>query len=185
MTPALPARILNGVVNEVTSLLLDVRDLHDGSGVLPIQGEVSIPRIVTENKQVQRIAPIEADLVATSDEGIYRVEGRLKTTLRYQCSRCLDEFESTVKMPFDEQFSERAKHEDVNIVKGSQVELDPLIEETVNLAVEYRPLCRADCRGLCPVCGINLNYEQCSCDRKVADPRWAALKDLLLKDEPE
>lgn len=166
-------------------MLLDVRELDVGGGVLPIQGEVSISRIVAENKQVQRIAPIEADLVATSDEGICRVQGLLQTTLRYQCSRCLGEFESTVKMPFDEQFSERTKREDINVVKGWQVELDPYIEETVNLAVEFRPLCRADCRGLCPICGINLNHEQCSCDQKVTDPRWTALKDLLLKDEPE
>jgi uncharacterized protein len=38
--------------------------------------------------------------------------------------------------------------------------------------------CRADCKGLCPQCGKNLNQEQCSCSREVEDPRWAALKDV-------
>ncbi|WDL97396.1 YceD family protein [Alicyclobacillus sp. ALC3] len=166
-------------------LLLDFRELHDAGDVLPIQGAVDIPRIAAENQQVIRLAPIACDLMAIGTAGICRVRGHLETLLRYECSRCLEEYDSPLVANFDEQFSERVRQDDVHLVEGSQVDLTPYIEEVVNLVIDFRPLCRDDCQGLCSVCGTNLNDHRCNCDRAVQDPRWAALEGLLSKDEPE
>jgi uncharacterized protein len=166
-------------------LLLDFRVLAAAGDVLALRGEVDIPRIADENAQVEQLSPIETRLVATKEHEVCRVEGELRTSLRYQCSRCLDSYESLLETPFDESFTNAPGHEDAHVVEGTAVELDPYIEETVNLALEYRPLCRESCQGLCPVCGCNLNHETCNCDRQARDPRWAALEDLLLDDKPE
>lgn len=185
LTPECLPRILSCVANEVTSLLLDFRELRDAGDVFPIQGTVDIPRIAAENQQVVRLSPIAMDLKAIGADEVCRVHGQLETAFRYQCSRCLDEYDSPLCTSFDEQFSERVKQGDVHLVEGPQVDLTPYIEETVNLAIDFRPLCRDDCQGLCPVCGANLNHHQCNCDRTVHDPRWAALEGLLSKEEPE
>lgn len=62
---------------------------------------------------------------------------------------------------------------------GETVDLEPLVREHLLLAVPYAPLCREDCKGLCPQCGIDRNVESCACEKPV-DPRFAALKGLKL-----
>jgi uncharacterized protein len=49
------------------------------------------------------------------------------------------------------------------------------------LSIPLKVLCKDDCKGLCPRCGINLNDTSCSCDTTDTDPRWAPLSKL--KDE--
>jgi uncharacterized protein len=59
------------------------------------------------------------------------------------------------------------------------IELAPLIEEQVLLALPTRPLCREDCRGLCDGCGVNLNNEECACNPVAAsDSRMAIFRTL-------
>jgi uncharacterized protein len=62
---------------------------------------------------------------------------------------------------------------------GETVDLEPLVREHLVLAVPYAPLCREDCKGLCPQCGIDRNTATCACE-KPGDPRFAALKGLKL-----
>src|SRR2546422_132133 len=58
------------------------------------------------------------------------------------------------------------------------VVLDDLVRQEVILAVPFSPQCRADCRGLCPQCGQDLNVGACAC-APPPDPRWAALREYL------
>ncbi len=61
---------------------------------------------------------------------------------------------------------------------GKVIELDPVVREQLLLALPSYPVCQDNCKGLCPVCGTNLNERDCGCDRRVPDPRWAALAKL-------
>ncbi|HET6915863.1 MAG TPA: DUF177 domain-containing protein [Acidimicrobiales bacterium] len=63
-------------------------------------------------------------------------------------------------------------------LKGELLDLQPLVRDALLLDLPLAPLCREDCKGLCPTCGADLNDGPCSCARAPADPRWAAL-DLL------
>lgn len=67
---------------------------------------------------------------------------------------------------------------DVYPYDEDEVDLAPLFREQLVLAVPFAPLCREDCKGLCSVCGIDLNTGSCTCDRRVIDPRLASLRDL-------
>ena len=68
---------------------------------------------------------------------------------------------------------------DVFPYDGEKIDLEPLFREQFVLAVPYAPLCKEDCKGLCPQCGIDRNTATCSCE-KPTDPRLAALKGLKL-----
>ncbi len=59
---------------------------------------------------------------------------------------------------------------------GKEIAIDPIVREQLILSLPPYPVCRADCKGLCAVCGTNLNERECGCDRKVPDPRWAGLE---------
>jgi uncharacterized protein len=68
---------------------------------------------------------------------------------------------------------------DVFPFDGESVDLEPLFREQFVLAIPYAPLCREDCKGLCPQCGIDRNSGTCSCEPPI-DPRLAGLKGLKL-----
>lgn len=63
-------------------------------------------------------------------------------------------------------------------VVGGEFESEPLVAEQVQLEMPRRPLCRDDCRGLCPRCGGDRNERECDCEREAGDPRWSALAEL-------
>ena len=63
---------------------------------------------------------------------------------------------------------------------GREIDLAPILREQLLLALPMVLLCREECQGLCSVCGADLNKGECGCDRKPADPRWAALKNIKL-----
>ena len=58
---------------------------------------------------------------------------------------------------------------------GEVIELEPLLREQFVLSLPYAPLCREDCKGLCPTCGTNLNESTCNCTPSKTDSRWDAL----------
>ena len=64
---------------------------------------------------------------------------------------------------------------DEETYSGKEIHLDPVVREQLILALPPYPVCRDSCKGLCAVCGTNLNEKECGCDRKVPDPRWAGL----------
>jgi uncharacterized protein len=70
--------------------------------------------------------------------------------------------------------------DDLGVLETTGDELDsvPLVAEQVQLESPSRPLCREDCRGLCPVCGGDRNERACECESEATDPRWSALAEL-------
>ena len=60
-----------------------------------------------------------------------------------------------------------------------ELDLEPAIREYGLLALPMKPLCRTDCRGLCPRCGVNQNFEACACILDEPDERLAVLRALL------
>lgn len=67
----------------------------------------------------------------------------------------------------------------VSFYQEDRIDLTQMILEQIVLALPMKPLCRVDCRGLCPECGANRNTASCACTQEDTDPRWASLKTLL------
>ena len=65
---------------------------------------------------------------------------------------------------------------------GDSIDLDSILREQIILALPMYPKCSEDCLGMCPVCGIDLNTQNCSCERDDMDPRWEKLK-LLTREQ--
>jgi uncharacterized protein len=120
-----------------------------------------------------------------------RLVGKIETGVEVHCSRCLRPVSVPVEAEFEERYIPAAdesvtdelaelKPDDLGFstYEGESVDVDLLVREQVLLALPMRPLCREDCKGLCPTCGTDLNAEACACEQKEIDPRWAALASL-------
>lgn len=116
-------------------------------------------------------------------------EGGLHASTTAICARCAEEFAeggardfrfvlAPKAIGFDKDQNLSDEDLEFSLYDGDQIDLAPLIREQFLLSLPTRPLCREDCRGLCPKCGINLNNAQCSCSEEAGHPGLAALRNL-------
>jgi len=126
------------------------------------------------------------------------LSGKVTGTLVMTCARCLVDYTT----PTDEEFSAvymrresfvdegenldevelSGEDMDVQFFDGDELDLWPPARDQLILAAPMRPLCKDECRGLCPLCGADLNEKDCGCDRTPTDPRLAGLKKLIGDD---
>jgi uncharacterized protein len=76
-----------------------------------------------------------------------------------------------------------APETEIGYYQGDSLALEDVLREQVLLSLPVRTLCKPDCKGLCPRCGVNRNRQVCSCDAGPSDPRWEALADLRSRIE--
>jgi uncharacterized protein len=134
------------------------------------------------------------DIVGAGEDILVR--GIVKGNIQLECSRCL----APIQIPFigeiediyttnfargqksrDIEKREREiKSEDLELrlIEGKTLNLNDSLVESIVLAIPAKAVCKEDCKGLCPHCGINLNKEECGCTNEEIDPRWEMLKKL-------
>lgn len=111
-----------------------------------------------------------------------RAKGHIKTNVSLPCVNCLENFELKVDSKFDVILfparSIEAKHTPLSndemeyiFFDGDSIDLDRLLVEQVNLFIPYNPICSPYCKGLCPNCGVNLNYHDCQCENSISEMR--------------
>ena len=135
-------------------------------------------------------APVSLEFDIFKDKQQFRLVGRIQTTLELPCGRCLEPYTSPVDQAFDLRYHPHSANtgegekelEDDDLTtafyENDAIDLGHLMQEQFYLSLPMKPLCRVDCKGLCVVCGANLNLETCGCKREWEDPRLAALKKL-------
>ena len=149
--------------------------------------------LAQEGDEFLILTPTTFQAEVRKDKEKVRLVGRVRTMLELTCSRCLDPFPLPVDAKFDILFlpasanvgvaEGEVQEEDVgvSVYKDDVIDLTEVMREQFYLAMPMKPLCREDCRGLCPVCGINRNRETCSCQPVWVDPRFEALRSLKEK----
>jgi len=139
---------------------------------------------------------LDKDITLNGD--IFKVDdnvlltGTIKYTFSDECARCLENFNNTVETKFeailvqklnenkDEDEDEDEESDEIQlVVTDGCVVLDEIIKQMIYLSMPMKSLCKTDCKGICPTCGVNLNYEECKCKNNLTDPRFNKLKDLL------
>ena len=139
------------------------------------------------------VQPVSLAFDIVKDKQHFQLMGTVTTALELPCSRCLEPFTSPVDSQFDLRYqphahpagsgheAEREIEEDdlsTAFYDNDEIDLGQLMGEQFYLSLPMKPLCRTDCRGLCPICGTNLNRGRCECKRDWDDPRLAVLKTL-------
>lgn len=110
------------------------------------------------------------------------VQGKFSGAMTLECVRCLKEFSNPLNWQLTElyAFNEKSVSDSGLIVpEDAQIDAAPLIREYALLEIPINPICKPDCKGLCPVCGQDLNVADCGHRPESNDSPFAALKDLL------
>jgi len=142
-----------------------------------IRIEGQLPELEVSTASVPREANVIFDGVLEAvTEGIL-VTGTVVTPWQGTCRRCLEPAYGVVEDEVCELCCEDGDVETTYPLRGDLLDLAPVVRDACILDLPLAPLCRADCAGLCPECGVNRNLEQCSCDAPI-DIRWAALGAL-------
>ena len=121
--------------------------------------------------------------VVNTGKGRAQITGNMEVSVLFACDRCLKE----VSYPFSLEFSTAvtapefgaAVSEEEESLTGYEFDVDELVYHEILVNWPMKILCRPDCRGICSVCGKDLNEGACACDTFVPDPRLAAIKDIF------
>lgn len=167
---------------------------------IPLEGlhlsyEVSPLVWNSEEKGHSLLEPVRIVLdVLKHGEGEVYISGTLSTRVQGECSRCTETLDFPILsrfhldyVPSPDTFSAgevalSSDALDLNYYEGDEINVDEEIRGQCLLAVPMHLLCQANCRGLCPQCGVDLNKGSCQCHSEPVDLRWAALEKFKYKE---
>lgn len=111
---------------------------------------------------------------------------RTSVSLHIPCSRCLKDVIVLFDISFYKEFDfsgtreeSQEELEEAEYIKEYDLDVDALISEEMMLQFPLQTLCKEDCKGICSVCGCNLNENSCECDQQGRDPRMLAIQDIF------
>ncbi|HEY6073035.1 MAG TPA: DUF177 domain-containing protein [Anaerolineales bacterium] len=120
-------------------------------------------------------------LISRTPQGLL-VQGDFSAVTDLECVRCLTDFSQPIQWNFTElyAFNKRSLTDsDLLMPEDAHIDMQPLVREYALLEVPIKPICKADCRGLCPVCGENLNERDCGHRPEQDNSPFSELKKLL------
>ncbi|MBR1701322.1 MAG: DUF177 domain-containing protein [Lachnospiraceae bacterium] len=165
------------------------------SDVLTTEGKTETAEIALEMTEfsngsdtcrVKEKSPVHLTF-ANIGEGKAHIEGSGSLVLAAVCDRCLTEVDLPITLSFDRVVlspeaaaeDEDAEADDQLFMDGYQLDVEAFVHDEIIVNWPVKILCKEDCKGVCPVCGQNLNERECGCDTFVPDPRMAAIKDIF------
>ncbi len=138
-----------------------------------------------------RVSEDEDIAVAGTAESVHGgilITATISTRWNGECRRCLEpafgELEISVRELFEraEPGSTPSSEGDTYPYTGDFIDLQDMVKDQIVLELPLAPVCKADCKGLCPSCGADLNLGPCGCEKTTKDPRWSVLDVLAEKD---
>jgi len=148
---------------------------------------------LVESGEAVILEPVSVHVRAQREYDHIRVNAEASTRMKVTCSRCLTDFDTAVKTSFTIFYrkgdpgtpsEDEVELAEVDLIaasyQGDEIDLDPEIGDQVVMEIPIKPLCSDACRGLCTVCGADLNKGECGCSRESGDLRFTALKNLKL-----
>ncbi len=163
-----------------------IKDLEQGP--VRLEGEISPQGLELAPEDIQILSPVKVEVKAEKHSLGIRVQGRFNAHGKVPCARCLESFEFSVspefelfyqphdsRHPLTGEIELAEKDTNVSFFSGDGIEISNIIREQVLLSLPMKPVCREDCKGLCPNCGCNRNLRPCHCESVLQDPRLEPL----------
>jgi len=115
----------------------------------------------------------------------FRVQLSLKSVAKFDCDRCLKEFDSAIDLYLEQIYKTDSTSQDSGgeiialPVDAIEIDFTDVLSEMIVLNHPLKKLCKENCKGICAGCGSNLNEEECQCKEAKTDPRWDELRRLI------
>lgn len=151
----------------------------------PLQAETAISdlEVMGDPLSFENIV-VKGEIIGAEDS--VNVIADITAVAHTRCSRCLGDMTLPVTASVNENFVRTPDPEDPDQYEllGYQIDLDPLVKDALLLEIPIRFLCSEDCKGLCPVCGVNRNLVSCTCHEGVEKENpFSALKVMFNNEE--
>ena len=169
--------------HRTTDLVVPVADLlpHPGTSKR-VERTALLDDLAVSGSRVPAGEPVRLDLeLQAVNDGIVAV-GHVVATWEGECRRCVTPVRGEVVAQVQEIYERDPVEGETRLLRDAVVDLAEMARDAVLLELPIAPLCREDCAGLCPICGVNRNETTCTCEPETKDPRWAALDDLQIDD---
>ena len=148
-------------------MILQLKQLYQNEGeILPIEYSIGQDEL-EQYKGVDFSKPISVKGTVENHAGIVTLAYSVDFTLNLCCDRCLKEFERNFSFNFEHIIVRSVQNEnDEYIVSdGDKLDLDQIVVSDLLLQLPSKTLCKEDCKGLCYICGADLNESDCGCNR--------------------
>lgn len=160
---------------------VDLSRIFEADGeTLVVEGNVDLsPVSVWGKKPLGSAVPVK--LLASNRAGVVTLNLSCSFELELECDRCLKSFKRVFDISTEHTAVRQIFGKDNDqfvILPNGILDVDELATTDIVLELPYSKLCKAECKGLCPQCGCNLNQTSCTCQTTVTDSRWAALDKI-------
>ncbi len=167
-------------------MIIDVSNFIDGeTRAVSFSENVFVP----ENYCVNNNADVKISGEISNDKGKFHFVGKVRAGLRLRCDLCLEPFDTELNFTVDEVFSEEFGgidyENDFFTFSDKKINLEDAVISGILLNIPMKAVCSDDCKGLCGICGHNLNEGACGCDRTFVNPEFEKLKALFEENEEE
>lgn len=163
-------------------MIIDISKISQLCGAsLQVHISEDIEKLEFGGKKVAFIKPVELTGNITNLKDVYILEGKITSTIRTNCDRCLEEFDYDINIDISEKFAYEVKSDldDITIFHGDIIDVLEVVKNNLIMNFPIQYICKENCKGLCSQCGINKNTVKCDCKGINVDPRLEKLKSLF------
>ncbi|HYA44134.1 MAG TPA: DUF177 domain-containing protein [Acidimicrobiales bacterium] len=173
-----------GVVDPFIIALGELRDTHGARRHELRRGRLNEAVVADLDSRVPAGAEAVVDVTLEAFDGGVEVSGSVSAPWEGECRRCLASLDGGLEAGVRELFRRGGGEEDGTYPLGEdQINLRDMVVDALFAVLPVLPLCKDDCRGICPNCGADRNLETCSCPEVAVDERWAGTR-ALVQDDP-
>jgi uncharacterized protein len=165
----------------VDPFLVALGELRDRRGARHVVRRAEIPEalVADVDSRVPAGTEVVADVVLDAFDGGVAVSGTVTARWEGECRRCLSSIDGDLVADVKDIFRKGGgPGEGTYPLTTEHVNLRELVMDALFVSLPLLPLCRQDCKGICPLCGADLNSAPCECREVQVDPRWAGLSAL-------
>lgn len=168
-------------------MIIDVSSiLKEFGGKIAVCGDVSVPDSEVYGSRYSFLKPMHIDGNISNNGKTLLLDAVCEGVISTQCARCARDIQKDIRFRIKEALIQGEKKtdefEDIIVFEKNDVDIDEIVYNNFIINVSARYLCKEDCKGLCPKCGADLNEGDCGCSEKEVDPRWAALAEMINKN---
>ena len=135
--------------------------------------------------KIKKIDPLHLRIDFLEDKKLL-IKGETKVTVVIPCDRCLEDVDTELDLSFEKNVKPGVSDPDVddesdeaNYIDGYHLDVEQLLYNEILIGWPAKVLCSEDCKGICSVCGQNLNYGSCDCEDTSLDPRMSVIRDVF------
>jgi uncharacterized protein len=170
----------------VARLRISVSGLESGRNPIDLTAD---PKVLDLGQWLNFLSPLTVQGSVDKFGETLTLRAHARADVEETCGRCTRTFKRPLEVELmvfsdrrgsDDESTSRELEREGQLVyhDGTSLDITDAVREAIILSLPISPICREDCKGLCPGCGADLNEEPCRCTEEKADPRWSALKGL-------